>query len=1657
MQCHPLPILTLILVAVSLLPASYAQTPQDLPILAGAVFITQQALDDGPERYANLLQQAVQEVIDDAHFNDIHCSEDTCKEKFDAWAYFEHVNITANVSDLQLQIVDLQGRPGITFVATVHLLIRNIYVSGSGEKCEAKIFGDCFLCGSFSCQDNTVVTVAFPTQANGQVIYLTNATGNFVDATVAFTPPPVDEMDVQMDPSCHVSTLVDLYLDFCERSFLQALVDYEKDIAAQLNAQLHDSTAVPQSYSPYANVTITYIPYNYTVATLDYIMVLFTADVAVVDPTGQTHHYPPDPTLNVWPQLGNWPRFEDNSGLAVLVGARFSAIFLQASLWAGNYLSSFEASTNLTILDANLTVELLTDQPSLTVVADNLIDARIASGLFYLQCETPGRGCGDNLVNITWANVTADANVTYTNNSRPGVQLFIKGFDVSQMTIHLYEPRFPLSEQVAVNVIKDALQQSVPIANTYLATYALVLPDQLIPLLPHPTVNLIDQGAGAGYIELLTLCQCHTGIDAQWPVCSGFTCGADSWTQLQNTWSRPSMDHSLLAHNDPLSSNPCSDASSMRRRRHAADAYAGSATNPLRVSVALTENTFCGFEDATGTLTVLTLPDSGGECLQADEESYYLIEFQDNPSHFDDITTLRMNCNASCAHDDTHVTVGVLCADNCTICSQAQFPLTQCLPTSDGSLQIVKLSGGCTHAKAPGSHSAHAARAAITAEILVPIALLLLGALAVFYRHRQQKRRQSDAKPTSRSQSVQDRTPLLEGEENHDLAASSMGSRFLAVLARLGRTLLFQGRRALAWTLTMLPRPLIGRPHWTGWTSLGCHAIATLALVLLLVFWYKHDPFTVFNEGIFGQVGLDASDFDASTLAKAMRQWSRDGFRLLLASFLVYFVVLVSSVVFHPRFDRWLAALRYGSLGILLFLVVGILVGPPLYVPFASGVHVIYKNDSDPSSNWISSDNSTRTDISQGLGLAVASLGISFLALLLLPLLYGILAGVTMGSSAFLMLCLAGQCQERLVQYFASRLHALCWSFFLVIPMAGSLALVILYQTFSAALAWLLLIPSAWFLQFVGMQLQLGAFHGPRRALSTLVNALCHLISVVLFVLALTDVRQRTDLDMGFHLASAVTVTLLTGALTVAALVHTLQLQDDRYRERRWDADLTNILTWTPLPASSNAFLDSLEACCFAIPIYFGRTFPRLHRAWHWFEEHHEMQEPERYGLRVPHRRMFFAAGVIAETWLVWSGFHDMLRFDAKSLLIHEVRSFGYNLTWPDADNGGTVFDEAFSHYDAARRDGWYLTLFGWITLLLALLIDVLWPSRRSLFASRCLELLALILSTCGALATAVPNYLQDIHVTDVINFCAPKFNRAISLFLSNTMGLVCAGLFTVTLLPIFLALGPALVRASKLILTDDRLRNKSRNPTCVSDVAATVKNPGEAEPEFASGRSGPSQTHAGASQALDASAWNRSLIASQPSAATATAVESEHTPLLGATAPLKGMPSRATGLQHHGKMLGFGLAPVAWLRAEQAPDMDVFERVYAENVLLVYRLTAFLMPVTTVLPLFVVSQFFGDHFTRASIIAFWLAPCIIGLATTWRHMSTGYLAWLTGYFAPLFAIFLYEMLQHHFEHAVQVMLQKPDFWFELVAEICLANVVISGMVFAFPCAFLCG
>jgi hypothetical protein len=65
----------------------------------------------------------------------------------------------------------------------------------------------------------------------------------------------------------------------------------------------------------------------------------------------------------------------------------------------------------------------------------------------------------------------------------------------------------------------------------------------------------------------------------------------------------------------------------------------------------------------------------------------------------------------------------------------------------------------------------------------------------------------------------------------------------------------------------------------------------------------------------------------------------------------------------------------------------------------------------------------------------------------------------------------------------------------------------------------------------------------------------------------------------------------------------------------------------------------------------------------------------------------------------------------------------------------------------------------------------------------------------------ATPNYLQMSNLQTICPLCGPQFNKAVTRMSQFGVGMIMAGIFTLQLMPILVAIPPAMVRSSVMML----------------------------------------------------------------------------------------------------------------------------------------------------------------------------------------------------------------------------------------------------------------
>ena len=89
-----------------------------------------------------------------------------------------------------------------------------------------------------------------------------------------------------------------------------------------------------------------------------------------------------------------------------------------------------------------------------------------------------------------------------------------------------------------------------------------------------------------------------------------------------------------------------------------------------------------------------------------------------------------------------------------------------------------------------------------------------------------------------------------------------------------------------------------------------------------------------------------------------------------------------------------------------------------------------------------------------------------------------------------------------------------------------------------------------------------------------------------------------------------------------------------------------------------------------------------------------------------------------------------------------------------------------------------------------------------------------------GVIVVGLPDYLETSNLDEICPYCGHDFNRTVRQIAEFSIGLFFACLFTFQLIPILVTIGPALVRASVLILIHPTLQVEAQRKDEIGEVA---------------------------------------------------------------------------------------------------------------------------------------------------------------------------------------------------------------------------------------------
>ena len=122
---------------------------------------------------------------------------------------------------------------------------------------------------------------------------------------------------------------------------------------------------------------------------------------------------------------------------------------------------------------------------------------------------------------------------------------------------------------------------------------------------------------------------------------------------------------------------------------------------------------------------------------------------------------------------------------------------------------------------------------------------------------------------------------------------------------------------------------------------------------------------------------------------------------------------------------------------------------------------------------------------------------------------------------------------------------------------------------------------------------------------------------------------------------------------------------------------------------------------------------------------------------------------------------------------------------------------------------------------------------------------------------------------------------------------------------------------------------------------------------------------------------------------------------------------------------------------------------VYRKNLLIIMAWSSLLAPLLCCLPMLIFFQYFGDIVVGVMFAMFSLLPIIAAFFASKQYVTHSYVTYLLFYFLPLLVVVGYEAHKHGLAQDIAHILKDPYTYVELGAEIFLANVVVSDIMYA--------
>jgi hypothetical protein len=510
----------LCVVCFSLPRAAVALSPGEFN--AGALLVTQKALNDGVNRYNQWFWDMITYLEEQPTFP-AESQWGGCGNP--QYQYFPDPNpcpsfagqkcsqITLDQSKVRFQIGKnnqiVVTAPGVKVVTGARVWLR-----------ESKHI--LFWCvHSYICNNNVVsITTTFDLTMVLDVSFVSGV------ITIASEPPTLANLQDDLE-GCRPDWWA-RHTGNWHQQLNNAIKTFIEQAAAKETAKL----ALPHEFFPEPTVKMTYVvnsmlwcPFAGSAELDDACQAGFPDGYLVFIATGTIQYVPPDTPLQLVTYIPDplyaailipldFPSSGPDPSLPLLTAVRVSAIVISGLMWVADQNGVTAYHSNTTILDASFNLTVSYTPPTTGVRSLNILNMTIASGLFDCRCWLTANSTlfpdAKPVMVISFQHVLAIGTVLYTNDTMPGLIIRIDHIDTSQMTSAPILPPLPLPLDFQADMVKLGVAGLQPVMNLYLQHNPFILTPELLPFTAHPILTTIPLEntlpPGAGFMQLLSVC-----------------------------------------------------------------------------------------------------------------------------------------------------------------------------------------------------------------------------------------------------------------------------------------------------------------------------------------------------------------------------------------------------------------------------------------------------------------------------------------------------------------------------------------------------------------------------------------------------------------------------------------------------------------------------------------------------------------------------------------------------------------------------------------------------------------------------------------------------------------------------------------------------------------------------------------------------------------------------------------------------------------------------------------------------------------------------------------------------------------------------------------------------------------------------------------------